>query len=224
MPTKSSKPKTDATDNSLVLSDLNGDIDKTLVHADSHFGLSSAVWKNAQRIADMLPIDLQVFGDLSEEDVAYIIDKTKGSDIQLKNWTEYSSQTDKFLKNLIKIREKQILVAENTAEARVSIAELEKELGTNLANLESKFRQIMGNSRSAIAAAQDDLAISLGKIASQYSENKEKKQAKLSEAKEKREPTAYETQTSDLAARFQELRQQRCASAIGVTQRIKAAK
>ncbi|MDJ0734881.1 MAG: hypothetical protein QNJ47_12575 [Nostocaceae cyanobacterium] len=41
--------------NSLNLDDLNGNVKNAIVFSDSHFGLESAVWQNAQRIADMLP-------------------------------------------------------------------------------------------------------------------------------------------------------------------------
>lgn len=218
------KPKTPETpkDGALNLSDLSGDVSKALVFPDSHFGLSSAVWANAQRIADMLPVDIKVSGDLTEEDVAEALDKAKGAEFQAKNWAEYSTATSRYLKALYKVSEKQAEVSENVAEARVQHAELEKNLSTSLANLESKFRQIVGNARASVAGVQDDLEISLGKIASQYSEGKTKKQQKLTEETTKKEPTPYEEQTSNLVTRFQELRNARYSGTPGITQRIRS--
>jgi hypothetical protein len=204
----------------LNLSDLSGDISKALVFPDSHFGLESAVWENAQRIADMLPVNVRTFGDLTDEHIASAAENAKGAEIQLKNWTEYDALISRYLKALIKNREKQASVAENVGEARVTLAELEKNLGVSLANLESKFRQIVGGSRSAIAGVQDDLEISLGKIASQYSEGRAKKQQKLQAETTKKEPTPYEEQTSNLVTRFQELRNARYSGTPGITQRI----
>ncbi|BCL40025.1 hypothetical protein [Nostoc sp. MS1] len=222
------KPKSeaskDAKDGALTLSDLSGDVSKAIVFPDSHFGLESAVWGNAQRIADMLPVDIKVFGDLTEEDVASAVDKAKGAEFQVKNWTEYSTAISRYLKALYKVREKQAEVSENVAEARVQQAELEKNLATSLASLESKFRQVVGGSRSAIAGIQDDLEISLGRIASQYSEGKAKKQEKLQTENTKKEPTPYEEQTSSLVNRFREIREQRYeGSTFGITQRVKKA-
>jgi hypothetical protein len=207
-------------DRALNLSDLNGDISNALVFPDSHFGLESAVWENAQRIADMLPVNVKTSGDLTDEDIALAAENAKGAEIQLKNWTEYDALTSRYLKGLIKTREKQASVAENVGEARVTLAELEKNLGVSLANLESKFRQIVGGSRSAIAGVQDDLGINLGKIADQYSESKIKKQEKLNAETTKKEPTPYEEQTSNLVTRFQELRNARYSGTPGITQRI----
>jgi len=217
---KAEAPK-ESKDGELVLSDLGGDISKALVLPDGHFGLESAVWENAQRVADMLPIDIKVFGDLAEEDVASMLDKAKGAEFQVKNWTEYSTAISRYLKALHKVREKQAEVSENVAETRVQIAEIEKNLATSLANLESKFRQIVGNSRASIAGVQDDLKISLNKISSQYSEGKNNKLNKLTEEKAKKEPTPYEEQTSNLVTRFQELRNTRYSGTPGITQRIK---
>jgi hypothetical protein len=219
------KPKTSESPKggALNLSDLSGDVSKAIVFPDSHFGLESAVWENAQRIADMLPVDIKVFGDLTDSDVADALDKAKGAEFQQKNWTEYSTATSRYLKALHKVREKQAEVSEHVAEARVQHAELEKNLSTSLANLESKFRQIVGGSRSAIASVQDDLGISLGKIADQYSESKAKKQQKLQVEKTNKEPTPYEEQTSNLVTRFQELRNARYSGTPGITQRIRTA-
>ncbi|MBU7587555.1 MAG: hypothetical protein KAF91_32820 [Nostoc sp. TH1S01] len=217
---KTETPK-EPKDGELVLSDLNGDVSKALVFADGHFGLDSAVWENAQRIADMLPVDIKVFGDLTEEDVAEALDKAKGAEFQVKNWTEYSAAYSRYLKALHKVREKQAEVSENVAETRVQIAEIEKNLSTSLANLESKFRQIVGNSRASVAGVQDDLKISLGKISSQYSEGKNNKLQKLNQEKTEKEPTPYEEQTSNLVTRFQELRNARYSGTPGITQRIK---
>jgi hypothetical protein len=207
----------------LDLSDLNGTVSSAIVFPDSHFGLESAVWKNAQRIADMLPVDLRVFGDLDETEVATFIDKAKGAEIQAKNWNEYSTAVSRYLKAFQKVREKQSEVSENVAEARNVHAELEKSLSSNLANLESKYRQIVGGNRSAIAGIQDDLTISLNRIASQYTESKAKKQEKLNTESTKKEPTPYEEQTTSLVDKFRQLREARFSGAsAGITQRIKA--
>ncbi|BAZ33767.1 hypothetical protein NIES4074_62810 (plasmid) [Cylindrospermum sp. NIES-4074] len=215
---KTESPK----DGALNLSDLGSDVSKAIVFPDSHFGLESAVWSNAQRIADLLPVDIKVFGDLTEEDVALAVDKAKGAEFQAKNWAEYSTAISRYLKALYKVREKQAEVSENVAEARVQQAELEKNLSTSLANLESKFRQIVGGSRSALAGIQDDLQISLERIASQYSQGKAKKQEKLQTETVKKEPTPYEEQTNALVDRFRQLREQRYeGGSLGITQRVK---
>jgi hypothetical protein len=207
--------------NGLNLSDLNGNVSNAIVFPDSHFGLESAVWENAQRIADMLPIDVRVFGDLTEEDIAAAVDKAKGAELQAKNWAEYDSIMSRYLKGLVKTREKQASVSENVGETRVVLAELEKSLKTSLASLESQYRQIVGSSRSAMASVQDDLGISLSKIADQYSESFAKKQEKLTAQMVKKEPTPYEEQTSNLVTRFQELRNARFSGTPGITQRVK---
>ncbi len=217
---KISKPESPK-NNGLNLDDLNGSVSNAIVFSDSHFGLESAVWTNAQRIADMLPVNIKVFGDLTDEDIADALDKAKGAEFQAKNWAEYSTAITRYLKAFYKVREKQAEVSENVAEARVQHAELEKSLGVSLANLESKYRQIVGGSRSAIAGVQDDLVISLSKIADQYSESKAKKQEKLTAEKVKKEPTPYEEQTSNLVSRFQELRNARFSGTPGITQRVK---
>lgn len=217
----SQKPQ-DSKGNGLDLSDLNGNVSNAMIFPDSHFGLESAVWKNAQRIADMLPVDVTVFGDLEETEVATFIDKAKGAEIQAKNWGEYSTAVSRYLKAFQKVKEKQSEVSENVAEARNIHAELEKALHTNLANLELKYRQIVGGSRSAKAGVQDDLSISLNRIASQYIESKAKKQERLSELT-KKEPTPYEEQTVSLVEKFRQLREARYSGAsAGITQRIKA--
>ncbi|MCC5600848.1 hypothetical protein [Nostoc favosum] len=218
-----SKPEP-AKNTGLNLSDLNGDISKALIPRDSHFGLDSAIWENAQRIADMLPVNFKVFGDLTEEDVASALEKAKGAEFQAKNWAEYSTAISRYLKSFYKVTEKQAEVSENVGESRVAHAELEKNLSTNLANLESKFREIVGGSRSSIASAQDDLGISLGRIASQYSETLAKKQAKLTAETTKKEPTPYEEQTTSLVDKFRQLREARYSGTpLGITQRIKSA-
>ncbi|MCC5618466.1 hypothetical protein LC605_25945 [Nostoc sp. CHAB 5836] len=216
----SQKPQTPSS-SGLNLDDLSGDISKALVFKDSHFGLESAVWENAQCIADMLPVDVKIQGDLTDALVADALDKAKGAEFQAKNWAEYSTAITRYLKAFYKVREKQAEVSENVAEARVQHAELEKTLGVSLANLESKYRQIVGGSRSALAGVQDDLGISLGKIAQQYSESKTNKQEKLTAQTVKKEPTPYEEQTTNLVARFQELRNARFSGTSGITQRIK---
>jgi hypothetical protein len=217
---KISKPESPK-NNGLNLDDLNGSVSNAIIFSDSHFGLESAVWSNAQRIADMLPVNIKVFGDLTDEDIADALDKAKGAEFQAKNWAEYSTAITRYLKAFYKVREKQAEVSENVAQARVQHAELEKSLGVSLANLESKYRQIVGGSRSAIAGVQDDLGISLSKIAGQYSESKAKKQEKLTAEKVKKEPTPYEEQTSNLVTKFQELRNARFSGTPGITQRVK---
>ncbi|WP_375515741.1 hypothetical protein [uncultured Nostoc sp.] len=171
----------------------------------------------------MLPVDIKVFGDLTEEDVASAVDKAKGAEFQAKNWAEYSTAISRYLKSLYKVREKQAEVSENVGEARIAHAELEKNLSTNLANLELKFREIVGGSRSSVASVQDDLGISLGRIASNYSEALAKKQAKLTTETTKKEPTPYEEQTTSLVDRFRQLREARYSGTpLGITQRVKS--
>ncbi|HYW17699.1 MAG TPA: hypothetical protein VE956_00045 [Nodularia sp. (in: cyanobacteria)] len=222
MPAKTT-PAQSQKDNGLALSDLNGNISNALVFPDSHFGLESAVWENAQRIADMLPVDFKVFGDLTAEDVEFSVEKAKGAELQVKHWAEQSTAITRYLKALQKVRETQATVSENIAESRVATAQIEKDLKTSLANLESKFRQIVGGSRSAVAGVQDDLNISLNRIASQYSESIAKKQEKLTTESTKKEPTDYEIQGSSLVDKFRQLREARYSGAmVGLTQRIKA--
>jgi hypothetical protein len=219
----SQKPQTPKSDNGLNLSDLNGSISNAIVFPDSHFGLESGVWENAQRIADMLPVDFKVFGDLTEEDIAFSVEKAKGAELQAKNWAEQSAAISRYLKSLQKVRETQSTVSENVAGARVATAQIEKDLKTSLANLELEYRKIVGGSRSAIAGSQDDLEISLNRIASQYSESFTKKQAKLTNESKEKVPTAYEEQTTSLVDKFRKIRDERYSGAsAGITQRIKA--
>lgn len=205
---------------SLELSDLNGSVKNAIVFQDSHFGLESAVWDNAQRIADMLPVKVQVFGDLDEKTVADAVDKAKGAEIQSKYWTEYSAAISRYLKAFHKVQEKQSETAENVAEARLRQAELEKELGTTLASIESRYRQIVGTYRSAIAGTQDDLDIGLARIASQYATAKAKKDEK-EQTDAKKEETPYAKQTASLVDRFRKTREARYAGSIGgITRRV----
>jgi hypothetical protein len=165
--------------NGLDLSDLNGDIRSPLMPPDGHFGLSSDVWINAQRIADALPFAVVVNGDLNEEVVNQAIETSKGLKLQADYWKEYSAAISSALKEYYKVLEKQAEVAENVSEARLRHAELEKDLGKTLASLESRYRQIIGNSRSAIAGIQDELNINLNKIVSQHTQNSAKRQESL---------------------------------------------
>ncbi|MBW4617508.1 MAG: hypothetical protein KME21_30710 [Desmonostoc vinosum HA7617-LM4] len=213
-----SKPKPQ--NNSLELSDLSGSVKSAIVFSDSHFGLESAVWQNAQRIADMLPIDVQVSGDLNEEIVLTAVDKAKGAELQAKNWGEYSTAISRYLKAFYKIKEKQSEVAENVAEARLKHAELEKELGTTLATLESKYRQVVGSYRSATAGTQDELEISLNRIATQYTKAKSARDER-EQSEEKREETPYAKQTASLVDRFRKAREARYSGATaGITCRV----
>lgn len=224
MARSSTNPQQNKTSNSsaLDLSDLNGSISNAIVFPDSHFGLESAVWENAQRIADMLPVDFKVFGDISEEDVAASIEKAKGAELQVKNWAEQSTAISRFLKAIQKVRESQSTISENIAGARVATAQIEKDLKTSLANYELEYRKIVGGSRSAIAGVQDDLNISLNRIASQYSESLAKKQDKLTGESAKKDPTPYEEQVTKISERFRQVREGRYGGAsVGITQRIK---
>ena len=218
------KPKASTSSSALDLSDLNGSISNAIVFPDSHFGLESGVWDNAQRIADMLPVDFKVFGDLSEEDIASSIEKAKGAELQAKNWAEQSTAVSRFLKSLQKVRESQATISENIAGARVATAQIEKDLKTSLATLELEYRKIVGGSRSAIAGVQDDLNISLNRISAQYSESLAKKQDKITGESTKKEPTPYEEQVTTISDRFRQLREARYAGAsVGVTQRVRTA-
>jgi hypothetical protein len=206
--------------NELDLTGLNGDIKYPVIFPDSHFGLESGVWDAAQRIADMLPIQIQVYGDLNEEAVLDLTEKAKGAEIQQKYWTEYSAAVSRFLKAFYKVKEKQAEVAENTAEARVKHAELEKDLGTALASFESQYRQIVGSYRSAIASTAGDLEISLNKIASQYSQARAKK-AEAVQGDAKKNETPYAKQTESLVDKFRKAREARYnGPSAGITRRI----
>jgi hemerythrin superfamily protein len=170
-----SKPKS----NGLDISDLNGDVSSPLMPADGHFGFSSEVWTNAQRIADALPFPVVVHGDINEEIVNQAIENSKGMKLQSNFWKEYSTAIQSSLKEYYKILEKQGEVVENVAEARLRHAEFEKDLTKNLASIESRYRQVIGNSRSAIAGIQDELNISLNKIVAQHSQSAAKRQESL---------------------------------------------
>ncbi|MFK0731378.1 MAG: hypothetical protein ACFKPT_02795 [Gloeotrichia echinulata GP01] len=207
----------------LDLSDLKGSVKNPTVFPDSHFGLEAAVWSNAQRIADMLPIKVQVTGDLDDASVIDLIEKAKGAELEQKNWTEYSAAFSRYLKAFKKIKEKQIEVAESGAEALVEHTELEADLGKTLANLESKRRQAIGNYRSAIGTTQNDLEINLGKIASQYSQTIAKR-TKREESEDKKEETAIAKQTAGLVEKFRKARESRYSGAMaGITQRVSTA-
>ncbi len=208
--------------NSLNLDDLNGNVKNAIVFSDSHFGLESAVWQNAQRIADMLPIDVQVSGDITEETVLNLLDKAKGAELQAKNWTEYAAAFSRYLKAFYKVKQKQGEVAESAASARLKHAELEKELGVALAGLESKYRQVVGSYRSAVASTEDDLQINLNRIASQYTEAKVKKNER-EQTHAKKEETPYGKQTASLVERFRKAREARYSGVgVGITRRVSA--
>lgn len=208
--------------NGLDLSDLNGEVSSPLMPPDGHFGLSSDVWLNAQRIADALPFNVVVSGDINEEIVFQAIEDSKGMKLQANFWKEYSSAVSATLKEYYKILEKQGEVAENIGEARLRHAEFEKDLASTLAKLESRFRQTAGNSRSAIAGIQDELNISLNKISSQYSQNTAKRQESLAtESTQKNEETAFRKQEQTILEKFRMRRGTRYSGAMaGLTQRI----
>ncbi|MCC5634639.1 hypothetical protein LC593_02010 [Nostoc sp. CHAB 5844] len=208
--------------NGLDVSDLRGTVKNAIVFPDNHFGLEAAVWNNAQRIANLLPINVQVSGDLYDETVVDLIEKAKGAELEQKNWTEYSAALSRYLKAFKKIKEKQIEVAESTAEALVEHTELESDLGKTLANLESKRRQTIGNYRSAIGVTQNDLEINLNKIASQYSQTIVKR-TEREESENKKEETPIAKQTTNLVEKFRKARESRYSGAMaGITQRISA--
>ncbi len=200
------------------LTDLGGDIKKAIVFPDSHFGLEFDLWANAQRIADMLPINVQVMGDLEEQTVLDALEKAKGAEIQAKYWTEYSSVISRFLKAFYKVKEKQSETAENVAEARLKHAELEKDLGTTLASLESRYRQVVGSYRGALAGTQDDLDNSLARITSQYAQTRAKREEK-EQSEANKEQTPYAKQTTTLVEKFRKAREARYSGAPGVTHR-----
>ena len=208
---------------SLNLSDLNGTVKSAIIFPDDHFGLELAVWDNAQRIANLLPIQVQVHGDLQEEVVLKATESAKGSEMQAKYWTEYATAISRYLKASYKVKEKQAETAENVAEARLRHAELEKDLGTTLATLESSYRQVVGSYRSAIAGTQDDLSIGLTKIANQYAQSKSKKEEREQTDKQK-DQTAFAKQQTSLVDRFRKAREARYVGGdVGITRRIRAA-
>lgn len=214
------KPK-DTNSNSLDLADLRGSLENAIIFPDSHFGLKEDLWKNAQRIADLLPVDVQVFGDLEESTVLDLIEKAKGAELQQKNWGEYSASVSRYLKALKKIREKQSEIAENASEALLELTEIESELSKTLAGNESKRRQVIASNRSAIANAENELSISLNRIASQYTETVTKRTQSLTEEKTK-EQTPVAKQTESLVERFRKARESRHSGIMtGITQRAK---
>lgn len=214
-----STPKPKPQNNGLNLSDLGGDITKPIIFPGGHYGLESAVWESAQRVADLLPVKVQVSGDLDEQTVFDATENAKGAEIQAKCWTEYSAAISRYLKTFYKIREKQSETAENVAETRLKVAQLEKDLGTTLASLESQYRQVVGSYRSSIASTQDDLTINLNKIASQYTQLKAKKEERL-ETEAKKEETPFAKQTTSLVEKFRKAREARYSGAsAGITRR-----
>ena len=85
--TQPSSPSTPPPSNSgLDLSDLNSAIGTAWMPDDGHFGLNSGIWENVQEIADLLPLKVNVYGDLTEEDLTIATDVAKSAEIQVENW------------------------------------------------------------------------------------------------------------------------------------------
>ena len=220
---KSSKQGQSTQSNAFNLSDLGGEVKSPIIFPDGHFGLESAIWNNAQRIADTLPIDVRVSGDINEQIVIDITEKAKGAELQQKCWTEYSSAVSRYLKAFQKIKEKQAEVAENVAQKRLDIANLEKDLGTTLASLESQYRQVVGSYRGAIATKQDEMTINLAKISEQYTQTKAKRE-EAQQLEVKKDESAFTKQSTSLIDRFRKAREARYAGAsVGITHRVKEA-
>lgn len=206
-------------------SDLRGSVQNPLIPADSHFGLSKSVWDDAQKIANLLPINIPVFGDVEEETVLHLIEQTKAAEIQVKHWTEVDSTTKKYLNLLNRAREKQANVARNVAQTNLTLAELEAELGAELADIESKRRQVVANYRKDIQSTQDDLVISLNRIAEQYLKDRDRKeQAIAAQGQKEKEQTPFIKQTASLADKFRQKREARCnLPPVNITARLKQA-
>jgi hypothetical protein len=204
----------------IQLDGLDGRIDRAVVFPDSHFGLESAIWENAQRICDLLPIPIKISGDLEEQEVADMSDKAKGAQIQAIWWTAYAADVSSYLKSFYKIREKQADIAETTSEYRLKVAELEKELGTTLAGNEAKYRGTIADYRSGITTKQDELEISLSRVVSNYTTNKNKREiAESSESKKDQSP--FNLQKTKLTERIKLGRDSKVANpSLGITTRI----
>lgn len=205
----------------LDTSDLNGDISSALIKSDSHFGLGLQVWENAQRIADLLPFPVTVFGDIDADVVAAAIETSKGMKLESSLWKEYATAISATLKEFQKIKEQQINVAENVAEARLQHTEMERSLQKNLAALESKYRQTIAGGRSDVAGIQDELSISLNKIVAQYSQSAAKRQEALTLESQPKEDTEFRKQELTLVDQLKAKRASRYNGAMaGLSQRI----
>ena len=210
--TQPSSPSTPPPSNKsgLDLSDLNSAIGTAWMPEDGHFGLDSGIWANVQAIADLLPFKVSVYGDLTEEDLTIATDVAKSAEIQAENWNENKSLVERTLKARKKVLESLQTVAEKVSELRLEQAKLEADLAKNLGADESEYRKVIGVSRATTQNQQEDLKLSLLKIANQYTEGRAKKLELLNnqEIKEK-EITPYQEQISGIREKFKANRQAR---------------
>ena len=206
--TQPSSPSTPPPSNSgLDLSDLNSPIGAAWIPNDGHFGLDSGIWANIQATADLLPFKVNVYGDLTEEDLTIAADVAKSAEIQAENWNENKALVERTLKARKKVLESQQTVAEKVSELRLEQAKLEAELSKNLGADESEYRKVIGASRATTENQQEDLKLSLLKIANQYTEGRTKKLELLNsqETKEK-EITPYQEQITGIREKFKSYR------------------
>jgi hypothetical protein len=206
--TQPSSPSAPPPSNSgLDLSDLNSPIGAAWMPSDGHFGLDSGIWDNIQAIADLLPFKVNVYGDLTEEELTLAADVAKSAEIQAENWNENKSLVERTLKARKKVLESQQTVAEKVSELRLEQAKLEAELAKNLGADESEYRKVIGSSRATTQNQQEDLKLSLIKIANQYAEGRAKKIELINtqETKEK-EVTPYQEQITGIREKFKSYR------------------
>lgn len=207
-PSPSTPPPSNKKDGlSLDLSDLNSPTNAAWMPSDGHFGLDSGIWGNIQAIADLLPFKVNVYGDLTEEDLTLAADVAKSAEIQAEHWNENKSLVERTLKARKKVLESQQTVAEKVSELRLEQAKLEAELAKNLGADESEYRKVIGSSRATTQNQQEDLKLSLIKIANQYAEGRAKKIELINnqEIKEK-EVTPYQEQITGIREKFKTYR------------------
>lgn len=218
--TQQSSPLTPPPSNSgLDLSDLNSAIGTTWMPDDGHFGLDSGIWENVQARADLLPFKVNVYGDLTEEDLTIATDVAKSAEIQAAYWKENESLVDKTLKDRKKVIESQKTIAEKVSELRLEQAKLEAELTKNLGANEVEYRKVIGVSRATTQNQQEDLGISLLKIANQYTEGRAKKLELLNQETKEKEVTPYQEQLSSIREKFKANRQARLDGQVAIMRR-----
>ena len=219
--TQQSLPLTPPPSNSgLDLSDLNSVIDTAWMPDDGHFGLNSGIWKNVQARADLLPFKVNVYGDLTEEDLTIAADVAKSAEIQVENWNENKALVERTLKARKKVLESQQIVAEKVSELLLEQAKLEAELAKNLGADESEYRKVIGTSRATTQNQQEDLKLSLLKIANQYTEGRAKKLELVNnQATIDKEVTPYQEQLSSIKEKFRANRQARFDGQVAIMRR-----
>lgn len=219
--TQQSSPLTPPPSNSgLDLSDLNSAIGTAWMPDDGHFGLDSGIWENVQARADLLPFKVNVYGDLTEEDLTIATDVAKSAEIQAAYWKENESLVDRTLKDRKKVLESQKTIAEKVSELRLEQAKLEAELTKNLGANEVEYRKVIGVSRATTQNQQEDLELSLLKIANQYTEGRTKKLELFNnQATIDKEVTPYQAQLSSIREKFKANRQARLDGQVAIMRR-----